>query len=1095
LAPAQSTLRQPNWYYIAEHPAEYQDVDQQYQFGKDLYQQALDHLTPQQQQEIRNKRIAGYAENQKLDPKQALAEMYLNFTGVIPDAQLHPQLLRWKQQHSADWMNWPGIRQALAADLKYVGDPYEEGKEIMGNAAGDAISGAARKVMGYSDKEQTPWINAVSHFVGHMATDPMNYLYGAVIPGGVIGRAANTIFATQMAAGTVQTAGQLGAILDRSDIPLQQKYDLAANAILGSIMAAHSAGNAIKGDKLPIDQRLLNEITRLGDEAKRQIFARVEQRLMRQEAPRSAPDRAAKAPVKSRVPASANTPKTNAQAAKTAAVLSRPDLSPDQKHEVIADGILQQVTASPAGPAAPRPVASPQLAPEVKTMLDYEVAHGNIEPPQPAPKPQLALDPEKIAAIGPALDWLSHADRQGVVVKLHGKLTSAIAEQGKLLGPDGQLHITNSPAEAAKLAQQLINDSISEHDQRVAEPISKPDLLRAAAPSVSEAQRVASAGAAGSLERPIADTRNVPEMGHNMTADSPAVRRAKAEGRPVRGQEPTIKVKQEPPEIQSALAQPPTPVRAEDAARIGQRDPQSGRPILQPSNDVVQNERLANQAAPELNTRLSRIAAETQGAKFERLRPQKGLERLEEKVAEGKPPRTIGDNLSAQLSVRDEQVKDQVVARLQREFPVISVDDHFLEPREKAGYPSTNVQLKLPNGSTAEVQIVAREVQKITDRTHQYYTLGRNYAEGKPERAYYWEQAAALNRQALEQYHARVAAEKAAEGLAPGQRVVLTNGLTGKIVDIVRKLNRFLVRTSKGLRTVGPEQIQAQIQPFNRAVARLAERVPSEKVQKLIGAFIHLRPDAVLDVAARVESSLERGTGKLPDLVWVNHPVAHLIWDCVLDRSDPPFIGAHLERELGESVVLFFDRQAEKLERQGRGPEAQAARQVARDIRQTMAKDGSTAIVMRTGDEQYDALTGREERAHVIQQSIGSGNIYRHANLARLWLEPEFRKATQNLLTRGYRNNPPTITLEAATKLLLGEGDTMGLTDAEQVSAIRKYLQDIKEHWGPDAADDLMLVAEPKYHKIFIEVKHELRSRATGDGKLAQGDRSHRGKG
>jgi hypothetical protein len=221
----------------------------------------------------------------------------------------------------------------------------------------------------------------------------------------------------------------------------------------------------------------------------------------------------------------------------------------------------------------------------------------------------------------------------------------------------------------------------------------------------------------------------------------------------------------------------------------------------------VQNERLANQAAPELNTRLSRIAAETQGAKFERLRPQKGLERLEEKVAEGKPPRTIGDNLSAQLSVRDEQVKDQVVARLQREFPVISVDDHFLEPREKAGYPSTNVQVKLPNGSTAEVQIVAREVQKITDRTHQYYTLGRNYAEGKPERAYYWEQAAALNRQALEQYHARVAAEKAAENLAPRQRVVLKDGQTGKIVGFSNKFDRVTVRTRKGLRTVKPAAV------------------------------------------------------------------------------------------------------------------------------------------------------------------------------------------------------------------------------------------------------------------------------------------------
>jgi hypothetical protein len=49
----------------------------------------------------------------------------------------------------------------------------------------------------------------------------------------------------------------------------------------------------------------------------------------------------------------------------------------------------------------------------------------------------------------------------------------------------------------------------------------------------------------------------------------------------------------------------------------------------------------------------------------------------------------------------------------------------------------------------------------------------------------------------------------------------------------------------------------------------------------------------------------------------------------------------------------------------------------------------------------------------------------------------------------------------------------MGLSEPEQVSAIKKYLRSIKEHWGPDAADDLKLVTEPKYHTIFEEVKRE----------------------
>lgn len=312
--------------------------------------------------------------------------------------------------------------------------------------------------------------------------------------------------------------------------------------------------------------------------------------------------------------------------------------------------------------------------------------------------------------------------------------------------------------------------------------------------------------------RPIADMRNVPEMGHNMTADAPSVRRAKAEAAPLRGQTPTIKVKQEPAEVQPALTQPPAPVRAADAARVGQRDPQSGRTILQPSNDLVQNERLANQAAPELNTRLSRVTVRVDGAKFDRLRPQKGLQRLQEKVADGKPANTIGDNLAAQIVAPSVKAKNRIIAELHREFPVISVDDKFLEPREKAGYPSANVQVRMRNGSTAEVQIVAPEIQKKTDLTHRLYTLGRNHPEGSPERAYYWDQAAAIHTQALEGFKARNAQEQLVNQLALGQRVVLTDGKTGKIVGFADKTGRIVVRTSKGLRTVKAQDVLSRIE-------------------------------------------------------------------------------------------------------------------------------------------------------------------------------------------------------------------------------------------------------------------------------------------
>src|SRR5262249_24529801 len=146
------------------------------------------------------------------------------------------------------------------------------------------------------------------------------------------------------------------------------------------------------------------------------------------------------------------------------------------------------------------------------------------------------------------------------------------------------------------------------------------------------------------------------------------------------------------------------------------------------------------------------------GARFDRLRPQKGLQRLQEKVADGKPPSTIGDNLAAQIVANTVAAKDQLIARLRQQFPVISVDDKFLEPREKAGYPSTNLQLQMPNGGTAEVQIVTPEIQAITDRTHRLYTLGRKFPEGSAERAWWWNQAAAMHLAALARFIRRNAA-------------------------------------------------------------------------------------------------------------------------------------------------------------------------------------------------------------------------------------------------------------------------------------------------------------------------------------------------
>ena len=119
-------------------------------------------------------------------------------------------------------------------------------------------------------------------------------------------------------------------------------------------------------------------------------------------------------------------------------------------------------------------------------------------------------------------------------------------------------------------------------------------------------------------------------MGRGMTTDSPAVEKVEQQAQLAAGQEPQVAVKQESPTEAAALAHPPKPVTEQQVEQVGKKDQESGRQILQPSESPLQNERLAADAAPELATKLSQIAASVPGAKFDRLRPRRisnGLKR------------------------------------------------------------------------------------------------------------------------------------------------------------------------------------------------------------------------------------------------------------------------------------------------------------------------------------------------------------------------------------------------------------------------------------------------------------------------------------
>src|SRR5262249_40678531 len=168
----------------------------------------------------------------------------------------------------------------------------------------------------------------------------------------------------------------------------------------------------------------------------------------------------------------------------------------------------------------------------------------------------------------------------------------------------------------------------------------------------------------------------------------------------------------------------------------------------------------------------------------------------------------------------------------------------------------------------------------------------------------------------------------------------------------------------------------------------------SQKVRDLLAAFVPLKPERLADVAANVESSIEHGTDRLPDVVWVNQPAMHLVWNWAGEHHQP-FAGIYLDGASAEDLARFLEEIGTEQESR-----VAAARQMLLHLRKVKEKDGAVAVVLRTGEEAYDRATAREERGHVIQDRIGGGDIYKHANLSKLWMEPEFQKATQALARR-----------------------------------------------------------------------------------------------
>jgi len=166
---------------------------------------------------------------------------------------------------------------------------------------------------------------------------------------------------------------------------------------------------------------------------------------------------------------------------------------------------------------------------------------------------------------------------------------------------------------------------------------------------------------------------------------------------------------------------------------FGLIDPESDKPIIQPINDVERMLAMADEDLQPLTQQLKEIVADVPGVQFSGARV-KGRDRLDEKLATGRRPDTLGDYLGGRIVVDDPAMLGEAVRVLTSRYQSVEVDYFIKEPRE-TGYRAVHVQVVLDDGMTAEIQIMPREILAVYEKDHKNYEKWRNKTDLTPEEA------------------------------------------------------------------------------------------------------------------------------------------------------------------------------------------------------------------------------------------------------------------------------------------------------------------------------------------------------------------------
>lgn len=158
----------------------------------------------------------------------------------------------------------------------------------------------------------------------------------------------------------------------------------------------------------------------------------------------------------------------------------------------------------------------------------------------------------------------------------------------------------------------------------------------------------------------------------------------------------------------------------------------SGKKIIQPSNDVKDLFGRASAAQPTLESDLAQIVAQTPGLAVVGTRV-KDAARFGEKLAKNRTPDTISDYLGARIAVETPEAMDAAITALAGRYPIVEFDD-FRKTPKAGGYRAVHMQAQLPNGLSAEIQLVPKQISALQEQAHvEFYEKWRNQQTATPE--------------------------------------------------------------------------------------------------------------------------------------------------------------------------------------------------------------------------------------------------------------------------------------------------------------------------------------------------------------------------